>query len=366
MTRRLLALLLFSLGLCWPALAQSADSQAVPAGQVKHSKYLKYATQGIPALQAWYVQDTGLYQTTGWWNSANAVTVLANYSRIAATSDYYPVFANTLSKASAKFPNFLNKYYDDEGWWALAWIDVYDLTHRPEYLAMAQSIFTDMTGGWDATCGGGIWWSKDRNYKNAIANELFLSVAAELATRSEGTDRDGYRKWAEQEWQWFAGTGMINAQHLVNDGLTAACKNNGKTTWSYNQGVILGGLTELHKLSEDKSEMEQASSIAEATLTGLTDHHGILHDSCEPHCGGDGVQFKGIFLRNLMALAQAAPDPSYQAFEKKNADSIWKRSRGIGNEFGEVWSGPFAAGNAASQTSALDALIAAASAAGRK
>jgi predicted alpha-1,6-mannanase (GH76 family) len=112
-----------------------------------------------------------------------------------------------------------------------------------------------MAGQWDTTtCGGGIWWSKTNGgtYKNAIANELFLSVAASLANRvADPAQKAQYLAWAHQEWQWFQATGMINPQHLVNDGLTStnpkACTNNGQATWSYNQGVILGGLVELSK-----------------------------------------------------------------------------------------------------------------------
>ena len=86
---------------------------------------------------------------------------------------------------------------------SLAWIDVYDLTQEQRYLPMAASIFADMANGWDSTCGGGIWWSKDRNYKNAIANELFLSVAAHLAARtSDPANRAQYLAWAHKEWDW--------------------------------------------------------------------------------------------------------------------------------------------------------------------
>ena len=358
---RSVALLLLAVALCSPLLAQSPEGTAAPASV----EYLREAARGVTTLQGWYSQTTGLYRTTSWWNAANAVTVLANYSRLAHTRRYYPVFANTLKQASAKYPGYLNRYYDDEGWWALAWIDVYDLTHQAGYLRAAQGIFQDMTGGWDATCGGGIWWSKDRAYKNAIANELFLSVAAELATRSDAAERAAYRSWAEREWHWFMHSGMINDHHLVNDGLvTATCKNNGQTTWSYTQGVVLGGLAELHTITADTDEIAEAEKIAQAALAGLTDHDGVLHDSCEPHCSGDGVQFKGIFLRNLMALEQASPDPRYRSFAVINAESIWKHSRGGGYRFGEVWSGPYSAATAASQISALDAFVAAASTAG--
>jgi predicted alpha-1,6-mannanase (GH76 family) len=331
------------------------------------STYLRHARAGVERLQAWYAPQTGLYNTTGWWNSANAITVLVDFMRVSGSKKYLPVLSHTFQVAPGTGrPGFLNEYYDDEGWWALAWIDAYDLTRDPRYLAMARSIFADMAGGWDATtCGGGIWWSKKRTYKNAIANELFLSVAAHLANRAANpANKAQYIGWANREWQWFQASGMINRQHLVNDGLTStnprACVNNGRTTWSYNQGVILGALVELHRADPGTGALHTASVIANAALRHLTDAGDVLHDTCEPDCGADGTQFKGIFVRNLMALNESSPDPTYRTFVHANADSIWQKDRSSRNEFGTVWSGPFRGGDASSQSSALDALVAAA------
>lgn len=357
---------ILALALCilWCRLLPAA---AGTLARRKPPRYLQRARIGIGTLQRWYAPRTGLYETTGWWNSANAITVLTNYMRTSGSTEYLPVLLKTLVAAQRTGrKGFLNDYYDDEGWWALAWIDAYDLTKDPRYLAMARSIFADMTGGWDTeTCGGGIWWSKQRTYKNAIANELFLSVAAHLANRTSDPARKAeYGSWAQKEWRWFQASGMINDQHLVNDGLTStkpgACVNNGKTTWTYNQGVILGGLAELHRANAATALPQAAREIAAAALVHLTDANGILHDTCEPDCGADGVQFKGIFVRNLMELNESFPDPKYKAFVDANADSIWKHDRSARDEFGLVWSGPFDTANAATQSSALDALVAAA------
>jgi predicted alpha-1,6-mannanase (GH76 family) len=320
--------------------------------------FLEEASRGIQTLQGWYNQATGLWTATGWWNSANATTVLVNYSRLSGSGEWKSAIENTFSVNSPK--GFLNTYYDDEGWWALAWIGAYDWTGDSRYLGMAESIFSDMAGGWDGTCNGGIWWSKDRTYKNAIANELFLSVAAHLANRAAASDQANYLSWAMREWQWFQASGMINAQHLINDGLTAACQNNGKTTWTYNQGVILGGLTELSRQVQDPTIPGTAREVAAAAMAALTDDNGILHDSCEPNCGADGVQFKGIFVRNLAELAESFPQPAYARFLATNASSIWDDAQGPNYQFGQVWSGPFAGTNAAIETSALDCIIGAA------
>jgi predicted alpha-1,6-mannanase (GH76 family) len=235
----------------------------------------------------------------------------------------------------------------------------YNQTTDARYLSMAESIFSNMTTGWDDTCGGGIWWNKSRTYKNAIANELFLSVSAHLANRVPPPEQSPYLSWAIEEWRWFAQSGMINSEHLIDDGLTSSCQNNGETTWTYNQGVILDGLVELYRKTADPSAPATAQQIASSAITHLT-VNGILHDPCEPNCGADGVQFKGIFVRNLMALDEAFPHPQYERFLDNNAESIWDNAQGPNYQFGQVWSGPFDGSNAGIQSSALDCIVAAA------
>jgi predicted alpha-1,6-mannanase (GH76 family) len=333
------------------------------SGVTASQSYTQQAASAIQTLQQWYVSSSGLYASpSGWWNSGNSITVLANYERVSGDTSYYSVIANTFTAAQGAHANFANTFYDDDGWWALAWIDAYDVTGNPAYLSMAETIFTTITGAWDSTCGGGVSWSTARTYKNAIPNELFLSIAAKLANRTSGSASASYLNWAQREWAWFKNSGMINAQNLINDGLNSsnpnACANNGATTWSYNQGVILGGLVELYRADNDPTLLPQAEAIANAAIAHLT-QNGVLTDPGSMS-GGDAPQFKGVFLRNLMALYVADPDPHYQAFADANAKSIVASNQGTSCEFGALWQGPFDSADATRQTSAIDALIAAA------
>ena len=319
---------------------------------------LQDANEAVAKLQSWYSPNAGLWKTTGWWNSANALTALIDYSRVAHSSRYLAVLTQTY--AVNIHGGFINDYYDDEGWWALAWVDAYDLTGQQKYLQTAQRIFADMTGGWDNACGGGIWWSKKRRYKNAIANELFLSVAAHLSNRAlTEKERSQYVFWASREWNWFRHSGMIEPDHLISDGLTSTCKDTRKTKWTYNQGVILGGLIELARHDHSRAPLRRARQIANAAIKNLAGSEGVLHEPCEPNCGADGSQFKGIFMRNLALLYREGPEKRYRHFILRNADSILRYDQAPDHGLGLVWSGPPRKANASTQSSALDALLAA-------
>lgn len=120
-------------------------------------------------------------------------------------------------------------------------------------------------------------------------------MAASLANRA--SESDSYLSIAREQWDWFKGSGMINDNNLINDGLDiqpdGSCTNNGDTLWSYNQGVVLGGLVELFIATGDSEYSSKASLIAEAAIEALSEDD-ILHESCEPNdCGADGSQFKG-------------------------------------------------------------------------
>jgi len=322
--------------------------------------YRTDANASAAALQGWYNSSTGLFNNVGWWNSANALGTLIDYSALTGTNTYTGDISTTYSLNSGG--KFLNNYYDDEGWWGLTWVKAYDLTGNTTYLNAAKTIFSDMVGGWDNTCNGGVWWSKDRTYKNAIPNELFLALAAKLHQRTPGDSGSGsYLDWANKEWSWFRASGMINSSNLINDGLTSACQNNGEAVWTYNQGVILGGLTDMYKITGDSTYLSQAQSIANAAITTLIDNNGVLQDPCEPNnsCGGDGPQFKGVFMRNLAYLYRTDNNATYAAFLPHNADYLWNNDRNSSNQLGLHWSGPFDSADAARQSSAQDALNAA-------
>ena len=254
--------------------------------QGKRPDYGRAASAGIGVLQSWYSRRTGLWKTTGWWNSANALTAVIRYTQSTGDRSYLEVVENTFAKAQRGFvkvqrrkPGFINDFFDDNLWWALAWVAAFDLTGDARYRAAAQAIFAHSLSGWDDTCGGGLWWNEKRDYKNAITNELFLTLAALLAARVPGQRE--YRDWALREWEWLHGSGLIGPSGLVNDGLTAACANNGGTTWTYNQGVILGGLAALHELTGDEAYLRQGEAIADAALRSLTSPAGILAEPGE-------------------------------------------------------------------------------------
>jgi predicted alpha-1,6-mannanase (GH76 family) len=337
------------------ALLPLALAAFAGGGTPTQSQHVEAAAR---TLARTYDPDTGLFRGTGWWNSANGISALTRVSRDLHTTEFDPIFKSTFTAGQHKNPGFLNDFYDDEGWWALAWMDVYELRGDARYLDMSKSIFEDMSGGWSETCGGGIWWKKNEHYKNAIANELFLSVAVRLATVATGEDRVKYLDWAEREERWFVNSGMINARGLINDGLDGSCRNNQKTTWSYNQGVILTGLLGLSRLGRDPAALPLADRIAHAASLQLVDAHGILHDPCEPNCGEDGVQFKGILIRNLATLERVAPSPEIFMLLKRNAASIWTNARTEDGHFSVDWAGPALDSGTGSLISALDALTA--------
>jgi predicted alpha-1,6-mannanase (GH76 family) len=337
--------------------AGAPGSDAAVADPGPGGDFRGYADGAAAALQQFYSTANGLFNTTGWWNSANALTALIDYSIATQTSTYAGDITTTFNLNSSA--QFLNNYYDDEGWWALAWIRAWDLTQETRYLDAAKTIFQDMAAGWDTTCKGGIWWSKAKTYKNAIANELFLEVAVRLHQRTPGDGGPGsFLDWAQREWSWFDQSGMINSKNLINDGLNN-CANNAGTTWTYNQGVLIGGLVDLSAATGDASLLTRASAIANASLSTLVDGQGVLHEACEPSCGGDGPQFKGIFMRHLAELQGKTGDIQLRAFLEKNADWIWNANRNGSNQLGLTWSGPFDSADAARQSSALDALNAA-------
>jgi len=126
------------------------------------SDYVAYAVAASNQMMTWYNSGTGLWDGA-WWNSANVITTLADFQeRFPAeiahiTSHVFPTTLEMAPKAFG-FTGFINDYYDDELWWVLAWIKVFDVTGERKYLDKAAEIFEDSKNSFGTSSCKALWY----------------------------------------------------------------------------------------------------------------------------------------------------------------------------------------------------------------
>ncbi|MDR7276496.1 glycoside hydrolase family 76 protein [Catenuloplanes atrovinosus] len=307
------------------------------------------------ALMMRYDQSTGLFDGNAWWTSANAMSALIENARVSGMGSYRYAIANTYDRQiNGAWGQFRNEYIDDTGWWGLAWVAAYDLTGDVRYLNTARADADHMHAYWDGVCGGGVWWRSDKQYKNAIANSLYIQLNAVLAQR---TGDAAYRARAEAGWAWFRNTGMINGDNLVIDGISLQTCRGVSGPLTYNQGVLIHALTELNRLTGSADALGTARRLADAvTVSGRLTQNGILREPGEQDsCTGDQPAWKGAFARGLGTLDRATGG-AYTPWLRRNADTMHAANRNSFDAYGSHWSGPYVDTNHSCQQSALDLL----------
>ncbi|KAJ4381314.1 hypothetical protein N0V86_003663 [Didymella sp. IMI 355093] len=330
-----------------------------------YADYASDAESAIKLLQdKWYSTDTGLWDDM-WWQSGNIVETIAKFGK--QDEDFkqaaIDIISNTYDKSRNQkgYSDWKNDFYDDEGWWAMGWIASYDLTGDQKYLNTAKDLFEDMTTGWTTPCGG-IWWNKPKESIAAISNELFLAVGASLANRVPASEKANYQNWAQMEWDWFWESGVINGDGLVNDGIDKnTCQNDGKTTYTYNQGVVLAGLSELARAKGDGDLIRHANELASSSIGRLSDN-GVLTEPVQHPLDQQGAMFKGAYVRGLSTLNENEGQQAYTDFLKRNADSALANARDGEGVFRDRWQGGSDGTSAASHAAGIDVLVAAAQA----
>jgi hypothetical protein len=336
----------------------------------------KPASAAADALMYDYDPYTAWWLSS-WWNSAVALTSIIDYTRKTGDTTYKWIINRTFQVNQAAFPagvratnqvygDFISDSTDDDEWWALTWIDAYDLTGDQAYLNMAVTIANYVSTMWDGTCGGGLWSDTSKSYKNAISNALYVRLTAELHDRISSDTT--WLTQANSEWTWFLNSGMINSSGLVNDGLNSStCANNGGTVWTYNQGMTIGAATEMYRATGSAADLSKAQYLANSAIdsTALISN-GVLTESCDSpstSCDDNQKQFKGIFMDYLGDLNKVVGG-TYDSFINAQISTFWGSDRTTLNQVGERWSGLNSGTNPniydwRTQASALEALLAA-------
>lgn len=308
------------------------------------------ATETLDRL--WGTQD-------GWkasenWQRFPITDVLMDYQRRTGDQRWSGKITSAVRNRAGRYLN------DDDLWAVIASVDAWQIDHDPELLSWAAANYSRLVSEhWDNQCGGGIWWDPKHSYKNAITNELLLTASTRLYL---ATGQESYRAWALRTWGWFAASGMMGPDGLVNDGLDAQCRNNGAPRYTYNQGVLLGGLNDLTAITGDPQYRDAAVRTALAATQTLVTPQGLLTEPATA-LGADGPMFKGVFVYHLGHLVEAMADSperaELRAWLARNSDAVWAQSAAGSEPVDGLWSGGSGQLGAAAQASAIALFLAA-------
>jgi mannan endo-1,6-alpha-mannosidase len=217
----------------------------------------------------------------------------------------------------------LGKWNDDIGWWAMATSTGGELfgadTLMPggvSYQELTDTTYKQIMAQWSESCGGGIYWSRDRNnaqtkgYKSTITNSQAIMLAARLSILKNDSS---YLDQGNMIYTWLKESGIVRPDYSVLDGIDEdrSCGIVNEEL-SYKSGMTAGALAWMYKASGNPYYIEEANKITQYALTKFT-QSDIFADACEPSCEENKVSPKGTMLRGLGFVAEFTNNAALKA-----------------------------------------------------
>ena len=297
----------------WNAVADSSSSKLIYSFWNASDSYFNSNNSGLKDFQ--------------YWPQAHALDVMIDaYKR--NNDNFYKATIDQWYDGVKKFNGntFLNQFYDDMEWNALAMLRAYNATNEERFKTAATDVWKDIQTGWNTNAGGGISWKKDQPYsKNACSNGPACILAARLYQQF-GDLKD--KEWALKIYDWEKEYLFNTANGAVYDNIDSRTGTI-QSTWifTYNEGTFLGSALELYKITGEKGYLNDAVKAADYTLNNLVDSNDRL---LKNEGNGDGGLFKGVFIRYFTQLVinpdlDIAVRNRYITFFKLNAETLWRQ-----------------------------------------
>ena len=196
-------------------------------------------------------------------------------------------------------------WFDDNGWWGLAFVNAYRATGSRRYLADAERALRYIAAaGWD-TSSGGIWWNTEHPYKagEAIASATLLATLVYAQTHSPAALAQALRYL-----RWAGTSGFSSSQGLY------AASNVSSTPIDYIQAPLIFAQEELCVLGAEPGGCARAEQLKRTALQRF----GSTLDF--------SPQYDAIYLQWMLELYSLDHDPELYRLAAANAGDALARS----------------------------------------
>jgi hypothetical protein len=189
-------------------------------------------------------------------------------------------------------------WFDDNGWWGLAFVNAYRATGAKRWLTDAQRALNYVAAaGWDPPTGG-IWWNTTHPYKSgpALASDTLLAT---LLYQQSGSAFDLAE--ARKFLAWANTSGFSTPDQLYAD------SNLNATPIDYVEAPLIYAQALLCKLTSTPAECQRAEQLKATSLHRF----GYLLDFAP--------QYDAIYLQWMLALSTLDGDRTLYTLATDNA-----------------------------------------------
>ncbi|HTC60764.1 MAG TPA: glycoside hydrolase family 76 protein [Solirubrobacteraceae bacterium] len=207
-------------------------------------------------------------------------------------------------------------WFDDNGWWGLAFLDAYRATGVSRYLREAQRAFAFIArAGWNSK-GGGLWWNTAHPY---IAGEPLAAGALLGARLLKLTGKQYYRTEVLKFLDW------AESDFLTERRLYKRTESDSTPT-----PYIEGTLVEAHQVLCEigiSDTCERAAQLADASAERFSDRLNM------------GPQFDTIYLHWMLVYGSQVGETRWQGLAEEMARDAQQQARNAQGLYLRAWDG---------------------------
>lgn len=204
-----------------------------------------------------------------------------------------------------------DKYYDDNAWMVLTFVEAHELTGESRYLRRADETLTFVLSGWDEEMGGGIWWHED--HKDASKNTCVNAPAAvgclEIAKHAPKKAAKLIAE-AKKIVEWTNKTLQL-PNGLFADRIEIPSGKIHRGTLTYNTGLMMRANLGLFQQTKEDAYLTEAKRIARAGESLLDPKTGAYRDP---------VKWSHLMTEADLELHQVTKEAYLLERSRKNAE----------------------------------------------
>lgn len=204
-----------------------------------------------------------------------------------------------------------DRFFDDNQWIGLAYMDAYVRTSKKIYLDKSVAIYRFMMTGFDTVTGGGLYWKEgDKSTKNTCSNGPGILLALKLY---KATNEKKYLDTALLIYDWTNRVLQSPAGAFYDNIKT---KNNtiGRQFYTYNTGTMLQANVILYTLKHQAKYLREAQRLASVSLSTFFKKDRFPGN----------YWFNAVLLRGYQDLYRLDKNKTYIRAFMTDTDGIWK------------------------------------------